>query len=687
MKQIYLVLLLCLGISLGNAQYYYLPFIGAGQNPGGLNKDAEYPPGGGLPAGWTTILTGPRKSGDWSAIRNIGFPFKLNGIDVTQYKVNTSGVLTFATGDNTVIDSANTDLPNDKIPNRSILVWGLRCVAGDYVVTKTFGTAPNRQHWITYNSFGEENLKTGWIYISIVLEETTNKVYIVDQRTQCVNNGAVCQDKTSLTLGIQFDKTSAIQVQGSPNYQSVNTNNYLPDDNSYFEFVQGSQPDDDVLGVQHNLRKYYLTKDFPISFTGTFVNSGTSTITKLNYSYNINDGAVGSVSADIDNLNFAPLSKFTVTHPTPIAIANPGTYTIKSWVSKINNNDPIAVADDTIRSVIIVNDSAVLRKLMHENFSSSTCPPCKPGNEILHAVVSQYEGKYTELTYHFYFPGTGDPYYTSECAARSTYYAGINAIPATLLDGKININPNGYNTSIFEEWQGIPAFHTVSPSGTVTGQKIDIKVDVGALIPTSATTRLYVAVAEKVTYQNIKNNGETEFPHVMKKMIPDANGTVVGVIDANGSKTFNFTWTAPGAYRLPLDAQAANIINLATEHSIEEFNDLEVFAWLQETDKSILQSNVADLEFVVANDNPISLKEVKAYPSLASDYFFVDMSAFEDSEELKIMVANETGNIIHAEKTGLKSLFINASSWTAGLYYVKVVGKNAEGLQKVMIVK
>ncbi|MBK8954238.1 MAG: hypothetical protein IPM34_01595 [Saprospiraceae bacterium] len=687
MKQFYLILLFCLGVSASNAQYYYLPFIGAGQNPGGLNKDNEYPPGGGLPTGWTTILTGPRKSGDWSAIRNIGFPFKFNGIDVTQYKVNTSGVLTFATGDNTVIDSANTDLPNDKIPNRSILVWGLRCAASDYVVTKTFGTAPNRQHWISYNSFSEENLKAGWIYISIVLEETTNKVYIVDQRTQCVNNGAVCQDKTSLTIGLQLDKTTAIQVQGSPNYQSVNTNNYLVDDNSYFEFVPGTLPDNDILGVKHDFKKYYLTSEFPVSLTGSFVNSGALPITKVSYSYNINDGSVASVNADIDNLNIAPLSKFNLTHPTPVMVPGPGTYTIKSWMSKINDSDPTATADDTIRSVIIVNDSAVLRKLMHENFSSSTCPPCKPGNETLHAVVSQYEGKYTELTYHFYFPGTGDPYYTSECASRSTYYGGINAIPATLLDGKTNINPNGYTTSIFEEWQGIPAFHTVMPSGTVNGQKIDIKVDVGALIPTTPTTRLYVAVAEKVTYKNIKNNGETEFPHVMKKMIPDVNGTLVGVIDANGSKTFNFTWTAPGSYRLPLDAQAANIINLATEHSIEEFTDLEVFAWLQESDKSILQSNVGDLEYVVSNDNPVSQKEVKAYPNTTSDYFFLDMSAFEGSDELRIMIANENGNIIHAEKTGLKSLFVNAGEWTPGLYYVKVVGQNAEGLQKVMVIK
>ncbi len=671
---------------MADAQYYYLPYVRAGQNPGGLNKDAEYPPGGGLPTGWTTILTGPRKSGDWSAIRTLGFPFSFNGISVTQYKVSSSGVVTFSTGDNTVIDSANTALPSDKIPNRSILVWGLRCLASDYVVTKTFGTAPNRQHWIMFNSYTEENLGTGWVYFSIVLEETSNKIFIVDQRTQCVKNGAVCSDKTKLTLGIQIDKTTALQVQGSPDYQSGNDNNYLPDDNTYYEFVPGVQPDYDAAGSSHGLKKYYLTGEFPIDLTGNFINTGANAITNVTYAYNINDGAAASATGDISNLNIAPQTKFNLKHPTPIALSN-GTYTIKSWISKINGADPVSTVDDTIRSIIIVNDTSVTRKLMHENFSSSTCPPCKPGNETLHAVVGQYPDKYTELTYHFYFPGTGDPYYTSECAARSTYYGGINAIPATLLDGKTNINPNGYNTTIFEENQGIPAFHVVTPSGKVTGQKVDITVDVQALNATTSSTRLLVAVCEKVTFKNVKSNGETEFPHVMKKMVPDAAGTLVGEIPAGGSKSFNFSWTAPGAYRLPLDAQAANIINLATEHSIEDFKNLEVITWLQESDKFVLQSNSADLAYVVSNDNPVNLKEVKAMPTRASDYFFLDLSAFEGSEELKIMYADENGNIFNAEKTNLKSFFVNTSTWAPGMYAIKVVGKNQEGLQKVIIVK
>ncbi|MBV6473673.1 MAG: hypothetical protein JPMHGGIA_01966 [Saprospiraceae bacterium] len=686
MKHFYLIPLLLFCFLTADAQYYVLPFVGAGSNPGGLNKDNEYPPGGGLPAGWATVLSGAKPTRTWSAVQNIPFPFQFNGTDVTQYKAASSGVVTFSVGDTTTVDYDNEALPSAKIPDQSVLVWGLVCNANDFIVSKTFGTAPNRQHWISYNSYSEPNLKSGWIYISVVLEESTNNIYIVDQRTQCVFNGQVCQDKTALTLGLQIDKTTAVEIPGSPNYKSTNTNMFIPDDNSYFQFIPGIQPAADVLGRKHILARYYLTRDFPIPLTGKFMNSGSGNITDVEYGFNIDDGALGSFSGTVSNLNAAPLENFDVLHPDPIVVPGAGTYRIKSWMNKINGNDPPSSLDDTIRSVIIVNDSAVTRKLLHENFSSSTCPPCKPGNERLHSVVGQYPGLYSELTYHFYFPTPGDPYYTSECADRSNYYNGINSIPATLLDGQININPNGYLESTFEEWQRIPSFYTVNPSGKVDGNKVSITVDVSALLPTKATTRLIVAVAEKLTVKNVKNNGETEFPHVMKKMVPNASGTLTGIIQAGATKTFNLSWTIPGSYRLPLDAQAANIINLATEHSIEEFDDLEVFAWLQESDKSVLQSNSADLEFVVANSNPVANKQLVAYPTQTSDYFFLDMSAFSSTEPLRVLIADETGQIRHAEKTSLRSLFVNTSQWASGVYYAKVIGQNEEGLQKVVVI-
>ncbi len=683
MKQLYLLLLTFLYLGSLDAQYYYLPYPKAGKNPGELNKDNEYPPNGGLPSGWTTILTGPSASGNWSPVRTIPFPFYFNGALVTKYKAAASGVVTFNTTTTMKVDSINLALPSAVIPDSSVCVWGLRAASGDYIVTKTFGTAPNRQHWISYNSYSETNLKSGWIYISVVLEETTNKIYIIDQRTQCVSSGAVCQDKTNLTLGIQIDANNAVMVDGSPDYKSDNLNNFTPEDNTYYEFINGVQNKFDVLGLSHVIGKYYATKEFPISVIGKFRNTGVDVINKVTYNYSVDNGPL--FTSEITGLNVDPLSDFQITHPDMWSLSSKGTYVLKSWISLINDNPSAFISDDTIRSTVIVNDTSVTRKLMNENWTSSTCPPCKPGNETLHGVLAQYPDLWTELNYHFYFPGTGDPYYTTEARARGDYYAGINAIPATMLDGKTQINPNGYTTQIFEENQVVPAFYEIHPSGTVDGQKINIRVEIKTIAPITATTKLFVAVAEKLTYNNVKTNLETEFPHVMKKLIPDQNGTLVGVVAENSSKTINLTWTAPGVYRLPLDAQTANIINLNTEHSIEEFCDLEVVAWLQESDRTILQSNYADLNCIVSNDNPVVKKEIMVNPNPANDFFFINMSSFDDSQELKVLIADSNGKLVYGDNTNLKSLFVNSSNWKPGMYHIKVVGKNQEANKKIVI--
>ncbi|MFT6324238.1 MAG: hypothetical protein ACJAWO_001800 [Halieaceae bacterium] len=74
MKKI-LTILTVLLISAGSAsaQYYMLPFINAGQNPGGLNTDDENPG----TTGSTDVLTSG--SLDWSAAQTIPFSFDFNG--------------------------------------------------------------------------------------------------------------------------------------------------------------------------------------------------------------------------------------------------------------------------------------------------------------------------------------------------------------------------------------------------------------------------------------------------------------------------------------------------------------------------------------------------------------------------------------------------------------------------------
>ena len=180
MKKV-LLLVCCLSFAFfANAQYWQIPNASAGQNPGDLNNDAEQP----SPAGWTA-LSNTTAAPTWSAPSAIPFPFQFNGNAVTQFMASTTGIVTFDVGTTLAAPiGTNATLPSALIPDNSVCIWGIEGTGtNDGVYTKTFGTAPNRQFWIQYNSYSIVGTTGGWSYWSVVLEEGSNNIHIVDHRS------------------------------------------------------------------------------------------------------------------------------------------------------------------------------------------------------------------------------------------------------------------------------------------------------------------------------------------------------------------------------------------------------------------------------------------------------------------------------------------------------------------------
>ncbi|MBK9479022.1 MAG: hypothetical protein IPN99_09335 [Bacteroidetes bacterium] len=212
-KILHLLIFLCV-CEVANAQYYYIPFVNAGQNPGNLNNDPEFPFGGGMAAGWNNILGATNANPAWSATQTLPFGFSFNGAPVTQYKVSSSAILTFDVATALAAPTyTKAALPSALIPDNSVCIWGLAGKGtNDYVSTKTFGTAPNRQYWIHFSSFGYGTVASdgsNYTYWSIVLEETSNNIYIVDSRT-----GGYASTK-KVSAGIQINSTTAYSIAGS----------------------------------------------------------------------------------------------------------------------------------------------------------------------------------------------------------------------------------------------------------------------------------------------------------------------------------------------------------------------------------------------------------------------------------------------------------------------------------------
>jgi hypothetical protein len=678
------------------AQYYYIPE--EGQNPKGLSTDAEWPPNGGLPTGWATIFNSNDTARTWTSIQSIPFAFDFNGNTYTAFKASSSGVVTFTLTPTPVPGYDNQSLPHSDIPDNSICVWGLRPQLrsfatgyANYIITKTFGTAPNRQFWISYNLYGEPNIQSGWAFFSIVLEETTNRVYIVDQKTVCVTAAQqTCTGKTGLTLGMQFNSSSAIMVDGSPNYQNKAGSNASPNDNFYYEFIEGTQPAIDAKGISVALDGDLALPKAPFDISARFRNIGTSALTSGTFNYSVNGGT--PVSNALSSLNVA---KFAYTNASSTTKWNPtaaGTYVIKAWISSPNGGADGASANDTAVLSVKVWENFVVRKSLFEVFTSSTCPPCKPGNEVLQGVLDNNPGQFAVIKYQYNFPGTGDPYYTLETAVRGNYYGGINSVPRMQIDGQWNSNPNSFTQTIFDQYQSKPAFVEIKPTQVVNAatKSIDITAKVKPLVSLPGNFTLRMAVVERQTTQNVKNNGETEFNWVMKKMVPDPVGLLLNLNNANVEQTFNQSFTFEGNFRLPASAVNSSGqyigIDLATEHSVEQFDDLITVVFVQDdATKEVLQAEWSSTG-IYSSAKEVSMSDLGAtiYPNPAKSNFNIKLQEMQSGS---VAIYDLTGKrVLSTELNGLETE-VNCNTLQNGLYVVEITVDGKTQVQKLNIAR
>ena len=557
-----LCLLLAASLMLGvvaNAQYHYLKhFYSPGENPGGLNVDDENPNPG--TNGWTSLyLGGGGTTPVWSN-GTIPFSFQFNGSFFSSFWVSNTGVVTFQPSPGTAPNTFSVSLPSAALPNNSITVWGLAGFGtNDNILAKTFGTAPNRQHWIWFNSFSDPLFTTNcFSYWAIVLEEGTNKVYIVDQRTNaCVQ---------SVITGLQYNSSSALEVPW-PLGTSFGGVSSGVEDNQYVEFIPGAAPGLDVAGLQPNNVPTVLALGQSANISTRMGNYGSNAFNSATYNYQVNGGSV--VSTTISGLTSltGQGETFSFTHPTPWTPFGSGNFTIKAWMANFQGAGgatDLNPSNDTVTMNIFVGGASVTRTVLHENFSSSTTPPAATANPYLRDVLDSLTFPYTFIYYPMFWPGSGDPYHTTDAETRRNFY-GLNAVPNVWVDGDFSGQPLTYNTGIANNIANDPCFMTLSASHSVTGSTVNVNMDIDVTSPyNSNNLTAYIAVVENSTTGNVATNGETIFYFTMHKMLPDGNGISINSLTPGTTVSLNQSYTFP------------------TGSNVEDFDSLSVVVFVQD---------------------------------------------------------------------------------------------------------
>jgi hypothetical protein len=623
-------------------------------------------------------MSGAKTSPEWSAAQSIPFGFQFNGSDVTSFKVSSTGVLTFDVNTSIAAPAAaNEALPSANIPDQSVCVWGLNLSAsGDYIVSKTFGSSPNRQLWVMYTSASEANLGTGWSYMSIVMEEGSNAIYVVDQRVQCVKSGAACTDKTKLTVGMQIDGSTAVSHASSPAFACSNNNDPTPADNRYFSFVPGTQPVNAAAATGVNVAPYLKLSEAPFAIKVDVVNQGSASLSSVDFEYST-DGS-NWVAGTASGLSVATCASSTISHPTTWTPSAVGTYTVQVRLTKVNGND---VTAPTLSKTVQVIDQFVNRKILNEVFTSSTCGPCKAGNANYLTVI---DGRtdHSTIKYQVWWPGTGDPYCTDEVRTRTAFYA-INSVPRMEVDGGWDGNASSFTTALYDDFSAKPAFLEIKATGSLTWKnQITATIELNPLVDfTASNLRLFAAIVEGTTYWNVKTNGETQFEDVMKKMMPDANGMLLsGGLSKGTPVTKELSYAFVGNYRLPLDGSQAQHIKHATENSVETWDDLKVVIFVQDmTTKEVLQSETVELAMTSVEDLEAG---VHVFPNPANDMIYV-RSKYSTSCQLEL--TNMQGQVVYSGimTDGFGQIATQALS--EGMYMVRMSSEQGVHSSKVMV--
>lgn len=451
LKRILLLGLLVFVIKSNAQPYYYSTSYHTNSgNPGVFNTESDN-----ITFGWLTLIEGSQFGNSWSSINPIpaGFDFDFFGVQVTNAKISGNGVLTFDTAVTAIPSSMNTNLPaiGSNIPDYSILgFWDSFTGDGltgsnDSVEYKVFGTAPNRQVWFKYSSYEYGDNGSGGALISaywaIVLEETTDKVYVVD-----MNFGG---SNLLATIGVQENSSRAIQYGSNNINMNYSVNGHFASNNDYYMFTPFILDSNNIAVLESDIIPNPYSAG--IQNVDVFIkNVGANPITSVNVNWRIN-GVLQTPYNYTGNLDFNDSTAVTI-----------GTYNFISGSSNIEiwTSMPNGVTDGDM-----TNDS------------------------IQMDVCTGLSGTYTI--------GLGGNYSTIDSAANDLNNCGILG-PVTF-----NILPGTYNGSVlFEEIPGASSTNTITFDG---GNADNVSIIYNGLGASKSVITLngadYIAI-KNITIQN-----------------------------------------------------------------------------------------------------------------------------------------------------------------------------------------
>jgi len=448
----------------------------------------------------------------------------------------------------------------------------------------------------------------------------------------------------------------------------------------------------DLIGIGSSIKKYNATGN-QISVQGTLENNGLP-VTSMTLNYKVGSSPV--VSQNLSGLNIGAFQSYNFTHSTPINASTAGTYTVKIWASNLNGGSDAVTSNDTITANYFVGNGSQ-RVSLSEMFSSATCAPCASWNQNVYTPAFEDNNFNKDgsnriaLKFQVPIPTAGDPSRNADSDARRTYY-NVNAAPTMILDGS-ELNYSGatwaavateYDAAVAQSVSE-PAFATIVGSATATvtpAGKLNVqitgnvqnKVDFFA----NKSLTLHLVVASQAYTYSASPNGDTEYHHVARKMLPSPTGTAINNPAVNTNIPFN------ESYEFTVGSVAQGNFNLWDDK-------IEVVAFLQDpTDNYIVQAGLLPVTLISnVSELPSIVKGMNLYPNPASESANLTFNLSENAD-VNVSLINALGQTVYVSEsnnfaTGQNIITLPINNLSKGIYFVNVNVNGERATRKLII--
>jgi hypothetical protein len=317
-----------------------------------------------------------------------------------------------------------------------------------------------------------------------------------------------------------------------------------------------------------------------------------------------------------------------------------------------------------------------------EGLTSNTCGPCASWNGSYGPIIENNMPNdmnspgIAVLKYQMDWPSPGtDPSFNDDANTRQGFYS-TSGIPDWWIDGIAN---DGTQSQI-DTRKATDAELFITSAYTVTGTTITVTVRIVPLVNLGSGNRLYIALANQSYSYSGGTNGETQFKHVVRKMLPNGSGTYLPALVANDTTEITQTYTYTVATGTPVQG------------SYDLWNStFEVVAWVQKTTgtRQVQNASVAKMGSIGIEEGDNDEFGLVVFPNPGDEQSTVLFDA--ENENCSVVIFNNLGQVVFTREFGILSgrqrIEVDLSAFANGLYHVRIQSGQKTATSQLVIAR